>query len=378
MSIDITANIQRDHFQLQLNCSIPSTGITAIYGHSGAGKTSLLRLIAGLDNSPQANVRFNNDIWQAPDTFIKPEHRHIAYVFQDARLFPHLDVLGNLQFAFRRRANKQYHGPTIEQVCEWLQLDSLLSQNAATLSGGQQQRVAIGRALLTNPQLILMDEPLGALDHQSREQILQLLEQLHQYIDVPMLYVSHSIEELSRLAEQLIILENGQLTTQGPLLELCHRLDLSLAHEEHAAAIIQGHIVKHDERYQLSEFLTVDQQRLYLSLCHSPIGSSLKLRIPARDVSLSLKKQDDSSILNILPCTITAIEPRPSPTDQVAQALIKLQLGQQYLLARLTYKSLDRLQLRVGQQVFAQIKSVALLSNKSSYNGAYLNSSTQQ
>lgn len=364
MSLSLQLNLLRDNFKLRIDCSIESHGVTAIYGHSGSGKTTLLRWIAGLEHGTAGQLQFNDTIWQDQHTFVKPEQRLIAYVFQDARLFPHLDVSANLNYAYQRRCKTGKSSPSITQVCDWLQLAPLLSQSAATLSGGQQQRVAIGRALLSNPQLILMDEPLGALDKKSREHILQLLEQLDQHINVPMLYVSHSIEEVSRIADNLIIIEEGQLIAQGSLLELCHRLDLQLAHEDNAASIIEGQIDRYDDRYDLSELIVDGQHRLYLSRCTAPEGTSLHIRVPARDISISLQHHSDSSILNILPCTISAIESSPKQNSSASRVLIKLQLGQQYLLARLTHKSADRLQLQIGQTVFAQIKSVALLNDR--------------
>ncbi|WP_019528348.1 molybdenum ABC transporter ATP-binding protein [Dasania marina] len=356
MSLSLAFNLQRDRLSLNIKGELANSGITALYGDSGAGKTSLLRCIAGLEQGAQGSIRFNNTIWQDDSAFIPSHQRHIGYVFQDARLFPHLNVLQNLHYAYQRCHNKG-SSYSLEQICAFLKLDHLLSQYPATLSGGEQQRVAIGRALLSQPQLLLMDEPLSALDQASRDEILDLLEQLPQQVNVPVIYVSHNMDEVSRLADHLVILEQGEICAQGPLLELCHRLDLRLNQQEQAASLLQGKIIGSDSQYQLAELSIGAQQSLWLH-CQRPIGEQLRLRIPARDVSISLSPQRDSSILNILPGCIVSILHQ----DNAAHAMVKLQVAEQYLLARITYKSLEQLQLAPGLNVYAQIKSVALLN----------------
>jgi molybdate transport system ATP-binding protein len=356
MSLSLSIQLQQSNFKLDIDVHLKSKGITAVYGHSGAGKTSLLRTLAGLEKNALGSVKFNNEIWQQENIFLATDKRQIAYVFQDARLFPFLTVKENLHYAFKRRFNT--NGPSLRQVSEWFELNALLSQNANTLSAGQAQRVALARALLSSPQLILMDEPLGSLDAQSKESILLLLETLHQHISAPVIYVSHSIEEVCRLASELLLLENGQVIAQGSLIELCARLDLKLNHEENAAALIHAIVKQHDEHYGLTELSIPDSGSLFLTQTSAPTGKVLRVRIPARDVSISLVVPAQSSILNILPCTINAIE-----KTSASRVLIRLQIGEQYLLARLTNKSVDKLSLHTGQQVYAQIKTVALLTD---------------
>lgn len=355
MTLRFQLTLNRPAFTLDLDTTLPASGFTAIYGHSGAGKTTLLRWLAGLEPTAQGELYFKGQCWQKQQQFIPSHQRQIGYVFQDARLFPHLSVLGNLSYAWRRRFNE--NGPSIDDVCKWLLIEDIKHQAASTLSGGQQQRVAIARALLSSPQLILMDEPLGALDQKSRQHILPLLEQLPDHYQAPILYVSHSLEEVSRLAQQIMVLEHGQLVAQGSLLTLCSRLDLSLNHEEAAASIITAVVNQHDAHYGLSELLINGKQPLYLTQTTSPIGEFLRIRIPARDVSLTLDRPEHSSILNILACQVDAIE-----QTTASRVLIRLVVDEQYLLARLTRRSVDRLQLSVGQSVFAQIKTVALLN----------------
>ena len=357
MSLLISLELQRSHFNLSVHTALQTQGFTGIYGHSGAGKTTLLRWLAGLEKNTPGHLSFDDSVWQDDKVFIPTQQRQIAYVFQDARLFPHLNVQGNLDYAYRRRFNN--NGPSMAQVCQWFELEELLHSNTNTLSGGEQQRVAMARALLSSPQLILMDEPLGSLDQASKQRILRHLEQLQQQHPVPVFYISHDFEEMSRLADQLLVLENGRVSAQGPLLDLSSKLDLKLSHEENAASIIEARIVRHDQNYQLTELSINGQLPLFLTAIAGDIDDSIRVRIPARDISIALEKADNSSILNIIPGTIDAIE-----NSQGARTLLRLSVAGQFLLVRLTKKSVDRLQLIPGQQVFAQIKTVALLSGQ--------------
>ncbi len=353
MSLTINLHLQRRDFSLAVDTSISHSGVTAIYGPSGAGKTTLLRWLAGLEPNGKGLLKFNGQVWQDEQQCLATQDRKVGYVFQDPRLFPHLSVQGNLHFAFKRRFNDD--GPTLPQVCDWLKLTPLLNKYSTELSGGEQQRVAIGRALLSSPQLLFMDEPLASLDHHSKQQILFHLERLQQHLSIPILYVSHSIEEVSRLSTHLLLLDNGQLSAQGPTMELMTRLDVPLSHEENASSFITTSIRQHDEHYHLTELLIDDQHPLYLTQLNGQAGEQITVRIPARDVSLCLNKAEDSSILNIIPATIDEIETSPG-----ARVLIRLLVGKQYLLARVTQKSVERLQLQTGQQIYAQIKTVAL------------------
>jgi molybdate transport system ATP-binding protein len=342
-------------FKLELDCTLPDRGVTAIYGPSGSGKSTLLNCIAGLQIADRgSHIAYRGTTWQSDQHFLPPWQRGIGFVFQDARLFPHLSVKGNLEYALKRRK----HGSDInmEKVCDWLVLGDLLTRAATQLSAGQKQRVAIARALLSAPRLLLLDEPLANLDRVSRAQCLQYLERLRDDLDLPMLYVSHDMEEVSQLADELLLLSNGAIEARGSVLELCSALDTRLSHEEQASTIVVGTVKQHDTRFGLSE-LEVEGNTVFVNQLTKAIGSKCRVRIPARDISICRQRPADSSILNILPVKLIEIEPTSG-----TRVLLRLALGQQYLLARITRKSVSELNLKVGDAVFAQIKSVALLS----------------
>ncbi|ARN74222.1 molybdenum ABC transporter ATP-binding protein [Oceanicoccus sagamiensis] len=358
MSLTIKLNLERDNFSLAIDTTLEAKGFTAIYGPSGAGKTTLLRWLAGLEPETQGQLSFNGTVWQDNDSALPPQQRHIAYVFQEPRLFPHLSVEGNLRYAYQRRFNPE--GPSLQDVCDWLEIGKLIKQFPDQLSGGEQQRVAIARALLSSPELILMDEPLASLDGASKQRIIKHLQALQANMATPIIYVSHDFEEVSQLADQLLLIDKGQLIAQGPLLELSHRIDLPLSHEENAASIINATIEQHDRKNHLTELLIDNHLSLWITAIEGREDEPVRIRIPARDVSINLERAEHSSILNILPATITEIE----QSDSSARVLIKLAVAHQFILVRLTHKSVTRLELSVGQQVYAQIKTVALLSDQ--------------
>ncbi|MCB1678773.1 MAG: molybdenum ABC transporter ATP-binding protein [Halioglobus sp.] len=351
-------------FVLRLDCELPDRGITAVYGASGSGKSTLLDCIAGLRRpAGDSLIRFRDTTWQDGERFVPPWQRRIGYVFQDARLFPHLSAEQNLDYALARRNGLRNGGPgdgqagaiDKRQLVALLELGPLLESKPQALSGGQKQRVAIARALLCAPRLLLLDEPLANLDHAASEQCLAHLQRLARELDLPMLYVSHAIEEVSQLADHLLLLERGAVQDQGAMLDLCSRLDTRLSQDEQAAAIVVATVARHDEAFGLSELELEGQTLLVRHLSQAP-GQRRRLRIPARDVSICRQRPRDSSILNILPVTLREIG-----AGDEARVLLRLALGSQYLLARITRKSAVELQLQVGDRLYAQIKSAALL-----------------
>jgi molybdate transport system ATP-binding protein len=355
------ARFQLSHpgFDLQVNLDLAGSGVTALFGASGSGKTSCLRVIAGLARSDthfNTYIAINGDVWQddAQGLFVPVHQRAIGYVFQDANLFTHLSVEQNLAFGLTRVAPKQRR-IALEQVVELLGINHLLARSPNTLSGGERQRVAIARALATSPRLLLLDEPLAALDAQRKAEILPYLEKLHSELDIPVLYVSHALDEVARLADQLVLLDAGRVSAVGPTRELMTRLDLPLAHGDGAAALIHATISGHEADYHLT-LADFPGGRLRVAQQVHAIGQSLRLRVLARDVSLTLAPQVGTSILNILPARVMALS-----DDSPGQVMVALDAGGTPLLARITKKSVDALALHPGSAVYAQVKGVAIV-----------------
>ena len=345
-------------FTLDLDLTLPARGVSAIVGPSGSGKTTLLRCVAGLEKADQALIEINGNCWQDSQhgLWLPPHKRALGYVFQEASLFDHLSVHGNLDYG-RRRSAEPASDKQAAQIIKLLGIGHLLQRSTTGLSGGERQRVGIARALLTNPRLLLLDEPLTALDPQRKADILPYLGRLHAELDIPLLYVSHSPDEVARLADHLVLLENGTLRASGPLQTLLPRLDLPMAHSDDARSVLHGQVSACDDRYQLLE-LTLAGSVLKLRVPHAalPLGQQVRVAVQARDVSLALEKPQHSSVLNQLPARIEAIEPGNHP----AQTLVRLALGDNALLARVTRYSADQLQLQPGLDVWVQIKAVAL------------------
>jgi molybdate transport system ATP-binding protein len=355
---DIRAHftLQRDSFVLDAAFSAPAVGVTALFGPSGSGKTTLLRCIAGLEHAA-GTLQVNGEIWQ-DDTQNLPTHkRQLGYVFQEASLFPHLSVRANLDYGLKRTPLPE-RKVKLEQVVEWLGLSHLIGRgDASSLSGGERQRVAVGRALLTSPRLLLMDEPLSALDTASKQEILPYLETLHQELKIPVIYVSHSLDEVSRLADHLVAMEQGRVIANGSLSEILVRLDVPLANFDDAGAVIEAVVGQADPVYKLTQ-LNFAGGSLWVSQLTQPPGNRVRVRVLARDVSIATQQPQGSSITNILPACIAEI--RCESSDMVNVRMI---VGEsQVLLARITHRSFDLLQLAVGMEVFAQVKSVALTS----------------
>lgn len=358
MTLNARIDLRRPRgFHLDVDLEIPGSGITVLFGPSGSGKTTILRCLAGLERGSAGDlirVDLRGDAWQDRGRFTRPHLRGVGYVFQEAQLLPHLTVEGNLAYASTRR--RKSGGPPTDQVVEWLGLAPLLAHRTAQLSGGEIQRTAIARALVSGSNLILMDEPLGALDRTSRYRILPYLDSIHQELAIPVVYVTHLLEELTYLADHVIMLDGGRVVAEGSVMQLTSRLDLTISHEERAGAILDCVLADHDDDYGLSR-LSFDGGELFVTRRAESLGSHIRVRVPARDISIALDAPARTSILNIIRTRVDAVE---SSTE--TRALVRLAAGSQYLLARVTRKSAERLALRPGLEVFAQIKSVALLT----------------
>jgi molybdate transport system ATP-binding protein len=358
--IDARLKIAYSAFTLDVDLHVPGRGVTALYGHSGSGKTTCLRCIAGLERPEHGFVQINDEIWQdsAKGIFVPPHKRALGYVFQEASLFPHLSVLANLQFGLKRIAKSQRR-VDMAQATELLGIGHLLERHPQHLSGGERQRIGIARALLTSPKLLLMDEPLAALDSQRKSEILPYLQRLHDELDIPVLYVSHAQDEVARLADHLVLLSDGKALASGPIGETLARLDLPMAMGDDAGVIIEGLVSDYDADYQLIT-LQLPDTRLTIRVTHAPmkVGQALRCKVQARDISLTLQNSEISSILNRLPVTVLSEQ----SADNQAHVLIRLDAGGTPLLARITRFSRDQLGIHPGQQLWAQIKAVAVLA----------------
>jgi molybdate transport system ATP-binding protein len=351
LSIDILLSYGGD-FTLRVMQDFALTGVTGLFGPSGCGKSTLLRVIAGLEKQAIGRVAMGPEIWQDERSLVPPHRRGVGYVFQDTRLFPHLTVRGNLEFAFRRAA--RFGGPGMEEVTSALELGALLGRWPSEISGGEKQRVAIARALLTAPKILLMDEPLAALDEVRKAEILPYLERLCEQSRVPILYVSHAVAEVARLAQHMVVLRDGRVLRAGPATEVLSDPEaVPMMGSRDAGAVIEARIVcQHADG--LTE-LVVSAGTLLLPRIEAAIGDALRLRIPAQDVILSRARPEGLSALNILPVTVTEVKIGEGPG-----AVVQLRAGRDLLLARLTRRSVVALDLKPGASAYAVLKSVAL------------------
>ena len=349
--------VDRGSFALDLDLSLPGRGITALFGHSGSGKTTCLRVLAGLERPPGGYCAVSDEVWQDESRrhFVPPHRRAIGVVFQESSLFAHLDVQDNIEFGAKRvpAAARRFH---LGEVCELLGIGHLLKRSPLSLSGGERQRAAIARALLAAPRLLLLDEPLAALDQQRKEEILPYLERLHRELALPMIYVSHSRDEVARLADHLVLLDSGRCVASGPLKSVLGRLDLPTALSDDAAVVIDATVAEH-----ASDGLTrlrFAGGEIHVSQRHEALGTALRCRIHARDVSLALVPQSQSSILNCVAASVCEL----AATDTPGHVMVRLDAGGEVLLARITRRSAEALAIRPGLAVHAQIKAVALLA----------------
>ncbi len=347
--------LHRGAFTLNAALNLPETGVSVLFGHSGSGKTTLLRCLAGLERAG-GSVHFRGRTWQDTARYLPTWKRPLAYVFQEASLFDHLTAQGNLDFAVRR-ARGQLSAREQTAIIEMLGIGNTLSRYPAQLSGGERQRVAIARALLSKPDLLLMDEPLASLDEQRKQEILPYLERLKSELAVPIVYVTHSVAEVARLADYLVALERGQVMAQGTLAETLADPAFPLKLGEEAGVVLDGVVASHDEPWDLVCVRVNQQQDIWLRDNGHQHGDTIRARILARDVSLSNTRHTDTSIVNAWPCVVEAITRDNHP----ALALVKVRAGDTPLLSRMTRRSVDHLQLAPGKSVWAQVKSAALV-----------------
>ncbi|MBI3186497.1 MAG: molybdenum ABC transporter ATP-binding protein [Gammaproteobacteria bacterium] len=341
-------------FTLDVNLQLPGKGVTAIFGQSGSGKSTLLRCMTGLQRA-EGVLHVNDALWQDANSFIPVHQRPLAYVFQEASLFAHLSVRRNMEYGYKRLAEHQ-RKLAFDQVVAWLGIGRLLDRAPDHLSGGEKQRVAIARALLTSPEILLMDEPLSALDQKSKNDILPYLEQLHDELSIPVLYVTHSADEVARLADHIVYMDAGRVITSGNMSETLARLDLPAYMGEEAGVILETVIAERDTQWQLLR-VEFTGGSLWVRDTGLALGHKVRVRMLARDVSLALDKKTGTSIQNILQGVVEEIADDKHP----GLALVRVRVGESPVLSRLTRRSVHELQLSVGKAIWVQVKSVAVL-----------------
>lgn len=355
-------------FSLDAGFDLPASGVTGLFGPSGCGKTTVLRCIAGLQRFDSGFCSVGGDLWQDGAIFRPPHERPIGYVFQEASLFPHLSVMRNLLYGTRRSDPVEPEGKIrFDEVIELLGLETLLDRSPRNLSGGERQRVAIGRALLSQPKLLLMDEPLAALDRLTKDEVLPFLERLHETLSLPVIYVSHDMAEVERLADHLVLMEAGRVIASGPLTDLQSDPARPLMKTRDAAVSLDAVVRHYDATYGLVS-LSVEGGVFMVPAAPVTVGILRRLRISAGDVSLAREKPLQSTIVNVLPARILAAIPSGEHEMTALLGLGPSGSGAK-LLARVTRRSWDLLELAEGLDVYAQIKAVALVPGQNRQAG---------
>lgn len=355
--LNIQIKKQLGTLQLETDLQLPAQGISAIFGRSGAGKTSLVNLLSGLERPDEGLITLGERTLfdSGQGIMLPPEKRRIGYVFQDARLFPHFRVSGNLKYANRNPDPSQF-----DQIVRLLGLEHLLDRYPASLSGGEKQRVAIARALLSNPDMLLMDEPLASLDEPRKAEFLPYLEQLVQQIQLPVLYVSHNLEEILRLADQLVLIDSGKVVCQGPLAEVWSSPQMQpWQPDQDISTVVETHLARQHPDYPMTCLNLDNGISLWTSYIDAPLDTPVRLRIHARDISLVRTEPEQSSIRNIIPVRVSAIE-NPTSNDN---RVIRLQAGNCELRCNITAWAADELKIKTGDSLFAQIKGMSVTRN---------------
>lgn len=355
-ALEAGLRLQRGDFDLDVSLALPPGSVTALSGPSGAGKTTVLRCLAGLEPTVKGWVTAGDQAWLMPGRRSMPVHRRrLGYAFQEAPLFGHLNVRGNLLFG-QRRLPRDNQRVGLEEVVQGLGLDDLLSRRVGQLSGGERQRVSLGRALLASPRVLLLDEPLSAVDGPRRARCLRLVTELVERLAMTAVYVSHDLVEAARLATRMLWLEGGRIRAAEAPATLLTRLDLTPARAPEAFALLDARVTDYDARYDLTE-LALPEGRLRLPGRHGISGERLRIAIAAADVALSLQPPGETSVLNVLPAEVLS----SAPVDGApSQCMVRLRAGGGVLLARVTRYSAERLGLAPGRRCQALVKSAAL------------------
>lgn len=357
LKVDVSQRLGAFQLEAAFETAAP---VVALFGRSGSGKTSLVNCLAGITRPDRGRIEINGAVLfdSARGIDLPPERRRIGYVFQDALLFPHLSVERNLFYGARLNRTEEAAAEThidAAQVIELLDLGHLLARRPALLSGGEKQRVAIGRALLANPRILLMDEPLASLDMERRHEILSYIELLRDRLRIPIVFVSHSVPEVTRLADLLVLLSAGRVIAAGDVHDVMNRLDLRPHTGRYeAGAVIESQVLAHDAEFGLTT-LAFDGGQLLMPQIDVEAGQRVRVRIRARDVSLATTRPQNVSLLNVLEGRLVELS-----TEAGAIVEARIQIGAVFLVARITRRSAQLLQLAPGQTVFALIKAVSM------------------
>ncbi len=356
-TLRICLKLERGEFQLKVDLTLPANGITVLFGASGSGKTTLLRCVAGLERPTEGLIRVGQALWQdsATRVFAQPWQRDLGYVFQEASLFEHLAVHENLVFG-QKRSKKAGSAKALKDAIELLGIGHLMRRQAASLSGGERQRVAIARALATQPRLLLLDEPLAALDLARRLEILPWLERLRDEMSMPMLYVTHSVDEVARLADHLVVLDGGSVKVRGAVQDVFSRIDSPVIIGDDAGVLLHGYVRYRDEAWHLAK-IEFSGGGLWVRDNDIPLGKQVRLRVLARDVSIAVDEPRDTSIQNHLQGRIEAIADDVHPS----QAMVQIRCEESIVLARITKRAISALNLQKGMTIWVQVKSVAVI-----------------
>lgn len=375
-SISIQLSLSKAGFELDVSLTLPGTGLSVIFGRSGSGKTTLLRCVAGLNKDAKGTLSFKGEQWQNNTHFLPTHKRPIGYVFQESSLFEHLSAEKNLQFACKRAPTNRSQEELTQQkefICKLLDIQDILERFPSELSGGERQRVAIARALLIQPELLLMDEPLSSLDEERKHELFPYLEKLKKELSLPIIYVTHSAEELSRLADHIVVLDGGKAMVQGKPKDVLSKLDFPIKLGEDTGVILDAKISGLDKEWCLAKIdlaqdkiktkQTQDESsnkeaELWFKDNGHRLQESVRIRVLARDVSLALNKNTDTSILNSLPAEVIELK----QDLHAGLTLARLKIFDHFIIARVSSRSAHQLDLLPGKRLWAQIKSVAIVN----------------
>lgn len=352
MSLSVVLRHPFSSTRMDVSFKVPTPGLTVLFGPSGAGKSTIISAAAGLLRPQECRIALDGQVLvdTASGIWLPPERRRMGLVFQDARLFPHMSIASNLRFGLRRATP----GPVrFDEVVELLGIEALLTRRPRSLSGGERQRVAIGRALLAQPHILAMDEPLASLDSERKAEIMPYLTRLKTALRLPILYVTHSPDEVAQLADSIVLIEAGRVIGYGSLSEIAARTDLPFATREDSGAVLLCRVVDHDRERRLSR-LEGGGAMLFAPLLDAPLGAERRVRIPAREVILAGKAPDSISVQNIVPGRVRRI------TDDAGSILVEIALERDALISRVTHDAINRLGLAPGREVLALIKSSSL------------------